>query len=359
MSPAEPDASADRARPISIEQEELRGISRTVAEIEWLLLILVLLFLVFGGLDTVDELAITSAMLFYAAFVMSFRYANFYKQESRWKIAIETWAMIVFITWSLWFTGKLASPLLNTYLLAVITSALTLGKLTTLIEVALIAAIHVFLRDAEFPGTVFTMRAVGSLAAQLAPVVLVAYVTTMFSADIRYGLNKAKLLSETDQLTGLYNMRGFAIIADRLFAQAHRYGRPISLLLIDSDNLKAVNDTHGHEAGNRLLRQLAERIVAELRNTDVPARYGGDEFIALLPETPVEGALDVAERIRDAMAGKPLIVDSHSVESTVSIGVASFPIDGQTIDAILGRADRAMYKAKKAGRNRVVRFSGE
>ncbi len=350
---------AARERPLSIEQEELRGISRTVAEIEWLLLILVLLYLAFGSLAKEDELAISMAAFFYAAFVMSFRYANFYKRESRWKIAIETWAMIVFITWSLWFTGKLGSPLLNTYLLAVITSALTLGKLTTLIEVALIAACHVLLGDGDAAHTLVTLRGIGGLAAQLAPVLLVAYVTTMFSADIRYGLNRAKLLSETDELTGLYNTRGFAIIADRLFAQAQRYGRPVSLLMVDSDNLKAVNDTHGHEAGNQLLRHLSNRIQGELRNTDVPCRYGGDEFVVLLPETPPDGAMDVAERIRDAMNAKPLLFEGKPVASTVSIGVASLPQDGQTVDAVLGRADRAMYKAKNGGRNRVVRFQPE
>jgi len=351
-------AQADRReRAPSIEFEELRGISRTVAEIEWLLLILVLLYLAFGGPSKDDEVPITAAVLFYAAFVMSFRYANFYKRETRWKIAMETWAMIVFITWSLWFTGKLASPLLNTYMLAVITSALTLGKLTTLIEVVLIAACHVLLADADPAQTLFTLRGVGGLAAQLGPVLLVAYVTTMFSADIRYGLNKAKLLSETDELTGLYNTRGFAIVADRLFGQAQRYSRSASVLMVDSDNLKAVNDNHGHEAGNRLLRQLAERIQAELRYTDVPARYGGDEFVVLLPETPAEGAADVAERIRESMAAKPLVFDGKQVISTVSIGLASFPEDGKTLDAIVGRADRALYKAKNSGRDRVERYT--
>ena len=343
----------------SIELEELRGISRTVAEIEWLLLILVLLYLAFGGPAKEDEVAITAALFFYAAFVMTFRYANFYKRETRWKIAIETWAMIVFITWSLWFTGKLQSPLLNTYMLAVITSALTLGKVTTLIEVVLIAACHLLLGDADPTQTLFTLRGVGSLAAQLAPVILVAYVTTMFSADIRYGLNKTKLLSETDELTSLYNMRGFAIISDRLFGQATRYKRAISVLMVDSDNLKEVNDKHGHEAGNRLLRQLAECIQAELRYTDVPARYGGDEFVVLLPETPSQGAADVAERIRDSMAAKPLVYDGKSIRSTVSIGVASFPEDGHTMDALVARADRALYKAKHAGRNCVVCFRPE
>jgi multisubunit Na+/H+ antiporter MnhB subunit len=131
----------------SIEHEELRGISRTVAEIHWLLLILVLLYLVFGGVRDDGEAgaAVTSGLFFYAALVMSFRYANFYRRETRWKIALETWGMIAFVTWVLWFTDALASPLLNAFLLPVITSALTLGKLTTLVNVGLIAACYILL----------------------------------------------------------------------------------------------------------------------------------------------------------------------------------------------------------------------
>src|SRR5919197_3717360 len=110
---------------ISIEQEELRGIARTVAEIHWLLLILVLLYLTFGGAraDAEANAAVWMGLFFYAALVMSFRYANFYRRETRWKIAIEAAGMMIFITWVLWYTDGLASPLLNAYLLPVITSA--------------------------------------------------------------------------------------------------------------------------------------------------------------------------------------------------------------------------------------------
>ena len=342
---------------ISIEQEELRGISRTVAEIHWLLLILVLLYLVFGGErgDPEADAAVSAGLFFYAALVMSFRYANFYKGETRWKIAIEAAGMIVFITWVLWFTERLSGPLVNLYFLPVITSALTLGKVATLGNVGLIAVCYVLL-GSSIVGEMLTLRFAAGFAAQLSPVLLVAYITTMFSADIRYGLQQAKLLSETDELTGLFNTRGFAIAANRLFSQATRYGRPASVLMIDSDNLKQVNDTHGHEAGSRLLRQVANAVQAELRATDVPARYGGDEFIVLLPETPPKGALDVAERIRNAIASRPLAVNGQHISATVSVGIACYPEDGKTLDALAARADRALYLAKQEGRNRVIRF---
>jgi diguanylate cyclase (GGDEF)-like protein len=262
--------------------------------------------------------------------------------------------MIVFITWALWFTGGAASPLVNSYLLVVITAALTLGKTVTLVEVALIGACLLLL-DWQVGGRDMVRLAyVGGFAAQLAPVVLVAYITTMFSADIRYGLNRAKLLSETDELTGLYNMRGFVVIANRLFAQAQRYARAASFLMVDSDSLKQVNDSYGHEAGNRLLQHIVKSMQGHLRATDVPARYGGDEFVILLPDTPARGALEVAERIRNAVESTPFSTEAGRVPCTVSIGVASFPQDGRSIEILLARADRALYEAKAAGRNRVM-----
>jgi diguanylate cyclase (GGDEF)-like protein len=349
-------AGSGREAAPSIEQEELRGISRTVAEIHWLLLILVLLYVIFGEPDKFAETAVIAAAFFYAAFIMAFRYANFYKSESRWKVALESWAMIGFITWVCFFTGGLASPLLNTYLLPVITSALTLGKVTTLIEVGLIAACQVFLGGSFSMDLVLTLAFLGGFAAQIAPIILVAYIVSLFAVDIRYGLSRAKLLAETDDLTGLLNIRGFSIAANRLFGQALRYNRAATVLMIDSDNLKSVNDTHGHEAGNQMLRKLARLVLAELRYTDVLARYGGDEFIALLPETPAKGALDVAERIRDAVGSVPLELEGKRVACSVSIGLAALPADGNSLDALVARADRAMYQAKKAGRNRVVAF---
>ena len=345
------------AEILSIEQEELRGLSRTVAEIEWLLLILVLLYQVFGGPAAEDQAAISASLFFFAAFVLGFRYANFYKTESRWKIAIETFVMLLFITWALRFTGRLASPLVNVYLLVIITSALALGKLTTMLEMALIAACFVLLGGNARPDKLFSLAYLGGLVAQLAPMLLVAYITTMFSADIRFGLNRARLLSETDDLTGLYNMRGFTIVVDRLFAQAMRYNRPASMLMIDSDNLKAVNDRYGHEAGNRLLKMVAKCIETELRHTDVLARYGGDEFVALLPETAPDRAIEVAQRIVKAVATAPLEFEGKRIETSVSIGLACHPEDGRSIDTVQARADRAMYLAKEQGRNRVVKFT--
>ena len=342
---------------VTIENEGLRGISRSVAEIEWLLLIMVLLYHVFGGTEPDDKPIIVLSMVIYTICIMGMRYANFFKRESRGKLAVETWIMTIFITWAILHTGGLESPLLNSYLLIIITSALALGKLTTLLELAMIAACFIFLGSDASLHEMISLKYAAGMFAKFAPLVLVAYVTSMFASDIRYGLNEARLLSETDELTEILNRRGFAIIADLMFGQAVRYNRPINLLSIDCDNLKQVNDGLGHKAGDLLLISLVKTIKEQLRHTDILARQGGDEFVALLPETGTAGALEVAEKVRAAVAANSLTLSGKLVHTTISIGVASYPDDGKTLDILLAHADHNMYQAKITGRNRIVQQS--
>jgi diguanylate cyclase (GGDEF)-like protein len=338
----------------ALSTEELRGFTRTVAEIEWLLLILVLLYQVVFPLDEEASAALAMAMFFFAAFVLSFHYANFYRTETHWKIAIETAMMIVFITWVLAYTGGAESPLNDLYILVVIVAALTLGKVVTLGVLALIMGCFMWLAYPLEAGDLMTLPYGARLLAQLAPMLLVAYITSMLSADLRRAYGHVKQLSETDELTGVLNMRAFATHSERVAQQAGRYARPFSVLMIDSDSLKQVNDTLGHETGNRLLQQTVECIQGRLRQTDLIARYGGDEFVALLPETPCNGAAGVAERIRKSVEATPLVTRDHRTSATVSIGIACYPNHGVDFESVLEKADQAMYASKAAGKNCVT-----
>ena len=340
------------------EAEELRGFSRTVAEIEWLLVILVMLYQVVQGHAGETDAHVYFGLIIYSAFVIGFRYFNIYRTESRWKLAIETWVMILFITWIIYNTGRLDSPLTNLYLLTIVTSALTLGKLITLLEVALITACYIFIGYTTTNDSLFWLANAGDFMTQLAPMLLVAYITTMLSADIRSALLRIKIISETDELTGIYNVRAFTSLADRTHKQSIRYGHAYSILMVDSDNLKAVNDAYGHEAGNRLLKLTVTCVQQGLRESDIFARYGGDEFVVMLPHTAAEGALEVAERIRKTIAGMPLDTHGKDVVTTVSIGVASFPAHGPDLAVVMNRADEALYASKKRGRNRCTVSGG-
>ncbi len=157
-------------------------------------------------------------------------------------------------------------------------------------------------------------------------------------------------LATQDAVTGLYNHREFHRRLQEEVERARRYNRPLSLLLLDLDHLKAFNDAYGHQAGDEALKAVAAAIRRHVRPPDVPARYGGDEFAVILPETPLTGAIVVAERIRASVAAVPVAED---VPMTVSAGAAAFPDDGESGADLVAAADRALYAAKHAGRNQV------
>lgn len=168
---------------------------------------------------------------------------------------------------------------------------------------------------------------------------------------------EAKLveLATRDGLTGALNRRAFMERAAERHTLARRYGRGFSVLMIDADHFKAVNDTHGHDAGDAVLKALVASIQAMLRETDIMGRMGGEEFAAALPETDAEGARVVAERVREAVAETRITHGAATLAFTVSIGVATCTGDcAETMDTLLKQADQALYAAKQAGRNRVV-----
>lgn len=156
----------------------------------------------------------------------------------------------------------------------------------------------------------------------------------------------------TDPLTGLNNRHFLSERGAELFTLCSRYNHPISLMVIDADHFKAVNDTYGHDAGDEVLKNLAKTLTAVARSTDIVARFGGEEFIILLPETESAGAVQLAERVRSRIE-KAGTSGADEIAITVSIGVASYN-GGDDFDALFRRADKALYAAKESGRNRVV-----
>ncbi|MHB8631091.1 MAG: diguanylate cyclase [Candidatus Limnocylindria bacterium] len=162
-------------------------------------------------------------------------------------------------------------------------------------------------------------------------------------------------LSVTDELTGVYNGRHFRARLHEEIERAKRSGRPLALLVIDSDSLKHVNDRFGHEAGNRHLVAIARAVQTHVRTSDVVARFGGDEFLVLQPDATPEAAALVAERIRVAVAAtRVAAADGAQLSGTVSIGVAGYPGSASDEDSLFRRADAALYDAKRQGKDRIV-----
>jgi diguanylate cyclase (GGDEF)-like protein len=174
--------------------------------------------------------------------------------------------------------------------------------------------------------------------------------------QVAVAVNHASLFAQiqqqalTDALTGCYNRRSFEMQLDKEMMMAKRTGQPLSLLMLDLDRFKHLNDTAGHDAGDEALRQLATSFREELRGIDSAARFGGDEFALILPQALIEGALVVAERVR-ANIERIYIPDFGNL--TASIGIASFPAHAASRIELFRAADDALYAAKRGGRNRV------
>ncbi|NMG67480.1 diguanylate cyclase [Azoarcus indigens] len=161
-------------------------------------------------------------------------------------------------------------------------------------------------------------------------------------------------LANTDALTGILNRRAFIAQGERLSALARRHGRQMALMAVDADRFKSINDTHGHPAGDAVLRALARAVESALRATDLFGRLGGEEFAVLLPETSPEGAAEVGERLLEAVRKCGVPWEGSELRFTVSLGLTILEADDRNFDSLLQRADQALYRAKRDGRDRLV-----
>jgi diguanylate cyclase (GGDEF)-like protein len=323
---------------------------RSTRSIEILCLALAALVLVWSGALVTQLWPVTALLLAFVAAILAFRARRFFPGRTRTRLLIESWSMVLFISGVLWFTGKSASPLLNLYLLPIILSALTLGRLVTLLQVVVIAVFHLLLAAAT-PGLdvlslVYASQAVG----QLAPFLLVAYLTTTLSADITEARERIENLAQNDALTGLYNLRMFNEVWQREHAAAEGDRGVYALLMIDMDKLKDINDAFGHDAGNSAITLVAQCLQRSIRNTDYAARFGGDEFAVLLPGASPDIAEAVVKRVRHNVFKTTLDLRSRMIRCSVSIGVINYPRDGRDMRELLSMADRNMYRDKELRR---------
>lgn len=172
--------------------------------------------------------------------------------------------------------------------------------------------------------------------------------------EIRSSLDELSELVRTDQLTGLANYRSFCQLLEQEMERTQRSGQPTSLIMLDIDYFKQVNDRWGHEVGNQALLHIARLMLQTVRRLDTPCRYGGEEFAVILPNTDLGAALPVAERLRQIIAETPLSLGDQQLELTASLGIGTFQLGEKSRpEELVQRADHYLYQAKQEGRNQV------
>ncbi|HEY0745373.1 MAG TPA: GGDEF domain-containing protein [Steroidobacteraceae bacterium] len=323
---------------------------RSTRSIEILCLVLAALVLIWSGALAAQMWPVVGLLAAFALAIVGFRRRRFLPGRSRTKLLIESWSMVIFITCVLWFTGKGGSPLFNLYLLPIILSALTLGRVVTLLQVAVIAVCHLLLAVTTPGVDVISLFYASQAVGQLAPFLLVAYLTTTLSADITEARERIENLAQTDSLTGLYNVRMFNEVWQREHTACARSRGMYALLMIDIDKLKEINEMFGHEAGNSALILVAQCLQRSIRNTDHAARFGGDEFAVLLPGASQEVAEVVIKRIRHNVFKTTLDLRSRMIRCNVSIGAVSYPKDAKDMRDLQSLVDDHMYRDKELRR---------
>jgi diguanylate cyclase (GGDEF)-like protein len=322
---------------------------RSTQSIELLCLALAALVLVWSGTLVTAPWAVVPLVAFATA-IFTFRARRFFPGRTRMRLLIESWSMVVFVTAILWFTDKSSSPLFNLYLLPIILSALTLGRLVTLLQVGTIALCHLLLAAASPQTDVLSLAYASQVVGQVAPFLLVAFLTTTLSADITEARERIEDLAQNDALTGLYNPRAFNEIWQREHKSCAGGVDTYSLLMVDIDRLKEINETFGHEAGNSAITLVAQCVQRSIRGSDIAGRLGGDEFAVLLPAATPEIADSVVKRVRHNVYKTTLDLRSRMIRCTVSIGVVSYPRDGRDVRDLMSAVEHKMYRDKELRR---------
>jgi diguanylate cyclase (GGDEF)-like protein len=265
---------------------------------------------------------------------------------------------ITFATLLVALTGQENSPFFFTFPLIVAGAALVVNPrvtvaLATASSIGYLAAVGI-----RPDGRAFEPGAIAAVGINVAALVLLSYVAMVIAREQRRSREAAIRLSTVDHLTGLFNRAFFFAALDREIQRSKRTNRGFCLLMMDLDGLKAINDRFGHFHGDEALRSAGETIRAGVRRIDTAARYGGDEFVVLLPETDPTGAFVLAEKIRQGVAERAIGTPEMDLRASLSIGVVSYPDDGATVDDLMITADQAMYVSKRQGKNRVAAYQG-
>lgn len=333
-------------------QQRFKGYDRIMGSISWLLIALVALDIKLMPTDhsSLVFLALLCLLLFF--YNMNARYGLFCNRHSQFKTFIDLMVFLAFIIAVCWYTGRITSPFISLIYLVLMATALTQGRRITYLMAGLAITSYILLASDELRDFYNLSRIL-----ELFPYMLIAHLGAMLAGETESARREVEHLSLTDEVTGMHNMRNFFLLSDVQEKLAKRHDRGFAICMLDADNLKAINDEHGHLAGTELIRQVAAMISSTIRCSDICARYGGDEFVILFNETSKEDVAPTVERIISGMATTPFPFGSEYLTTTISAGLADFPADGSDVKSVMANADTAMYASKRSGKNRLTLYT--
>jgi diguanylate cyclase (GGDEF)-like protein len=335
-----------------------RTYDRVVRIVSWIFLLATTTIVAVSGLWRENQAAILALLALAGLFVVVVH--DLLPQDTLGpaKFLVEGSVAITVATMLVALTGGVESPFFFVYPLIVggaalvVTPSVTLGLAATAAFGYLLAVVL-----GTAPNLIGGRMTTATVGINLTAIILLAYVAMVIAREQRRSRDAAIRLSTIDPLTQLFNRGFFFAALEREIARSARTGRGFCLLMMDLDELKTINDRLGHFHGDRVLRAVGETVNAGVRRIDTAARYGGDEFVVLLPETDPTGAYVLAEKIRIGVSELELALPEPDVKPTLSVGVVSYPDDGTTADELMITADGAMYASKRAGKNRVTGVS--
>lgn len=353
--PAAGEVEAAHADPILADDGDLApdALDRVLRIGTWLFLFVVGAVVTVTGLWASRETLILALLAIAAVYVFIVHELLPAGRPDRAVLASEGVLGLLFAGLLVAMTGGVMSPFTAVFAMVVAGAAVVVSARAT---IAVAAAAGLTYVAAVAIGSVAPLSedAIARVAVNLAVVFLVGYVGTALGSEHRRAREEAVRRATVDELTGLRTRRWLFAALERELGRSERTGRAFCLLMIDLDDLKGINDQRGHRAGDEALRTVAGVVRSRIRRIDTGARFGGDEFIVLLPETDPTGGWVVAEQIRRGIAEAGLVVDAEPVGTSASVGLVAFPHDGSTVGELLERADAAMYRAKRGGRDRVA-----
>jgi diguanylate cyclase (GGDEF)-like protein len=332
-----------------------RAYDRVVRISSWVFLLAATTLVGVTGLWPESQAAIFILLAFAGVFVLIIHDLLPASALGAAKFVVEGSVAITVATLLVALTGGVSSPFFFVYPLIVGGAALVVTPPITL-GLALTAALGYLLAVilGSPPGAASMPITIATVGINLTAMILLAYIAMVIAREQRSSRDAAIRLSTIDPLTTLFNRGFFFAALEREIFRSARSGRGFCLLMMDLDELKAINDRLGHFHGDRVLSAVGQVVNDGVRRIDTAARYGGDEFVVLLPETDPTGAFVLAEKIRIGVNELALDLPDDTVRPSMSVGVVSFPEDGSTADELMISADRAMYASKRAGKNRVT-----